>query len=288
MPSIMYFKRKTCVIVLLLFTVNSQCAKILGFFNMASVSHQIVFQPIWKELSLRGHQIVVATPNPLKDPTLVNLTEIDLSFLYNHLGNIQQDLSQGMDHWKLTSTFTQFLENNTERIFANSDVMNLVKDNETTFDLVITEALFPTPAAFAVKYNCPLVAVASFTVTNHLHQVIGTATHPVLYPDFATRYDDDITFLEKVDAVLFDIWYKYLYSYDILPALDSIIKRIFGNDMPDLIELEKNISVLLLNTNPILHKPRPYGPNVVEMGGRMHIKPKKPLPEVRFLFICCL
>lgn len=53
-----------------------------------SISHQVIFQPIWKELSLRGHKVTVITPNPLKDPTLTNLTEIDISYMYEHMSEL--------------------------------------------------------------------------------------------------------------------------------------------------------------------------------------------------------
>lgn len=228
--------------------------------------------------------MVVMTPNPLKDPKLVNLTEIDLGFLYDNIGDVEQELATGMDHWTMLRTVTPYIVHQSEMVFSQSEVLKLIKDNETTFDVVVVEAIFPIEAAFAAKYNCPLVGIASLTVTNHLHQVVGTPSHPVLYPDIVATYGDPMTFMEKVDAVLYDIWARYFHYYEFLPALDEVIKKYFGNEMPNLVELEKNMSLLLLNTNPALHKPRALGPNVIEMGGRIHIKPKKPLPQVGSTF----
>ncbi|KAF5306116.1 hypothetical protein FQA39_LY09094 [Lamprigera yunnana] len=45
-------------------------------------SHQIAFRSIWMELLLRGHQITLITTDPINDPKLINLTEIDLSYSY--------------------------------------------------------------------------------------------------------------------------------------------------------------------------------------------------------------
>lgn len=272
-------KLQQSVLVLLLLGASAQCAKILGIFNMASISHQAVFQPIWKELSLRGHEVVIVTPNPLNDPTLVNLTEISLEFLYTRLEDFKQDLSRGMSQWEMMSAVIPFLTETTEQIFSQTDVKNLIDGNET-FDVVLVEALFASPAAFAVKYKCPLVGIASMTLTNQIHEVLGSPTHPTIYPDITTSYSDDMVFLEKIDAVIFDIWYRYKSYYEMLPALDKVIKKFFGNEAPSLVELEKSMSVVLLNSHPALHKRRPYGPNVIELGGRMHIKPKKPLPSV--------
>lgn len=272
------------VLILLLLAASSRCAKILGIFNIASISHQIVFQPIWKELSLRGHQVVVVTPNPLNDPTLVNLTEISIEFLYNRLEDFKQDLSGGMDHWKMMDAVIPFLIDNNKQILSHNEVNSLIESNET-FDVVLVEANFASFAAFAAKYKCPVVGVASMAITNHMHQILGSPTHPTLYPDVTSSYTNEMTLLEKVDAVLFDIWYRYKYSYELMPALDEIIKQYFGNETPNLKELEKSISIVLLNTNPILHKRRPYGPNIIDMEGRVHIKQQKPLPSVRCILL---
>lgn len=75
---------KVISILCALLTV-SQCANILFVTIFPNPSRQALFQPIWKELSLRGHNVVVITPNPLRDEKLTNLTEIDISKIYNLL-----------------------------------------------------------------------------------------------------------------------------------------------------------------------------------------------------------
>lgn len=96
---------KHCV---LFFFVSVNCcvhgARILGVFAFPSISHQIVFQPIWRELSLRGHQVTVLTPNPIHDQSLTNLTEIDLSFTYKTLKKFKEKASQGLDYWTILNT----------------------------------------------------------------------------------------------------------------------------------------------------------------------------------------
>jgi glucuronosyltransferase len=41
-------------------------ARILGIFPTPSISHQLPFQTIMKALALRGHEITVISPDPLK------------------------------------------------------------------------------------------------------------------------------------------------------------------------------------------------------------------------------
>lgn len=267
-------------LILLMCSVQGWCARILGVFNAPSISHQIVFQPIWRELSLRGHEVVAITPNPLKDSRLVNLTEIDMGFLYDDVEHKVQDLMKGVSHWEMVDQMMVLSITMTEEFYSHDEVLKLINNNLTKFDVVIAEALFPITFAFAAKLKCPLVGIASLNVPEQLHSVIGTPGHPILYPDLMTDYGENMNFMRKVDAVLFDLYNKYSYTYKLIPALDKIVRKYFGNDMPSLLELQKNLSILLLNSHPILHKPRTYGPNVIEMGGRLHLKPKEPLPAV--------
>lgn len=62
-------KKLTLLFIIFLLKNNfAESARILCVFQMAAVSHHQVFQPIWRELSLRGHEVVVITPYPLKEP----------------------------------------------------------------------------------------------------------------------------------------------------------------------------------------------------------------------------
>lgn len=269
------------VSVLLLLAVQSDCAKILGIFHVPSISHQVVFQPIWRELSLRGHEVTVLTPNPLNDPALTNLTEIDLGFLYGELKQIEKKMSGGMDHWVWNQNIDMYAKSSTEVLFAHHEVQRLIRDESREFDVVLVESHFPAPAIFSFVHECPLVGIASLALQNPFYELVGAPVHPVLYPDFSTNFGEELTFFEKVEAVLFYWYHRYKFYYDTLPALNRVVKKHFGGDVPNVEEIvSKNMSMVLLNTNPILNKPRPFGPNVIEMGGRMHLKPKKPLPQV--------
>lgn len=62
---------------------SGESARVLSVIPIPSYSHQVVFQPLWRELSLRGHQVTTLTTHPINDPSLINLTEIDLGFSYD-------------------------------------------------------------------------------------------------------------------------------------------------------------------------------------------------------------
>lgn len=278
----MLLKQCTYFFIALL-AVESQSARILGVFTIASVSHQIVYQPIWRELSLRGHTVTVLAPNPLKDSSLINLTEIDLSFQYELMEQHKQQFAASLSHWTMLDMLSKLLTTFSEQILLRDEVSRLIQDPTISYDVVLAEVIDMTTFAFAAKFKCPLIGIASTTVLNPMHEAMGTPGHPIIHPDVMTPYygGDKMGFMEKLDSVLFDLYQRYHRNYVVAPSVDTIVRKYFGN-IPSVSEVEKNMSLLLLNTNPILHKSRPYGPNVIEIGGGLHLKHKKPLPSVNY------
>lgn len=64
----------------------------------------------------------------------------------------------------------------------------------------------------------------------------------------------------------------------VLNKLDGVVQRFLGDPMVSLAEVEKNVSLVLVNSHYSLGHPRPLSPNVVEVGA-MHCRPARPLPD---------
>lgn len=271
----------TPALLVLLSASYAYSAKILGVFNIPSVSHQVVYQPIWKELSLRGHEVTVITPNPLHDPTLTNLTEIDMSFMYEQMATLSPNFSRGQNHWQIMQFMFDLTPHFAEQIFGHGEVRALINDTTRKFDVVLAEYLQTFSSAFAARFECPLIAVSSVGLMSITNNIIGNPVHPILFPDFTSSSGRDLSFPERVDHVLYAIWEELYYTYTVLPETDKVVKKYFGNNMPYLGELEKNVSMAFVNTHSAIHMARPYLPSTIEMG-KMHIKPKKPLPQVNY------
>lgn len=267
------------IVLLVFLSVNYvRGAKILCVFNLPSVSHQVVFQPIWKELSLRGHEVTVITPNPLKDPALTNLTEIDLSHLYNRNKEAASGLSMGQTHWYMTKMIFDSTPYMAESLFTEKEVQLLINDTSLNFDVVLAEYAIAFTGVFAARFKCPLIAVSSLGVGIPTYDALANPVHPILNPDFTVTIGTE-TFFERVELAVFAIWQRYYYYYVTQPKLDVVVKKYFGEDMPYVGDIEGNVSLVFQCTNPVMHKARPNLPMIIEMG-RMHIKPKKPLPQV--------
>ncbi|XP_072400615.1 UDP-glycosyltransferase UGT5-like isoform X2 [Diabrotica undecimpunctata] len=273
----------TCIFgILLTFTKSVASVKILCIFMTPSLSNQIIFQPIWKELSLRGHTVTVITPNPLRDSALTNLTEIDLSSIYDFVKtiNVSQELSYKNSVIRnlnfMFEIALKFLDHGVE----NKEVKQLINDNTTDFDLLIIQSgfFYDIGKAFVWKYQVPIIGISSLGLFLHSHDALGNPTHPIVSPDMMLNFAGELSFFDKVQSFLYNIWYRMFYYWYALPKADKIARKYFGEDMPYLGDLERNISLLLLNVNPIIHNVRPNVPNVIEIN-QMHIKERKPLPK---------
>lgn len=254
-------------------------AKILCYFSFPSISHQVVYQPIWKQLSLRGHEVLVLTPDPLNDTTLTNLTEIDLSYTYSIVTefNMPDTLYKDNGVTNVAKGFLELCEKLAKTQLQNIKVKNLLADKKRTFDVILVECFHPLAYIFAAKFKAPLIGVSSMDSFFNVHHAVGNPIHPALQPDlFFPAYQG---FYERLSNTYYTLWFRYHYNFNVLPNADRIARDIVGNEIPYLGDVENNISMVFLNVNPILHTVRPNVPAIVNLG-RMHLKKSKPLPWV--------
>ncbi|XP_060535998.1 UDP-glycosyltransferase UGT5-like [Cylas formicarius] len=242
----------------------SYAARILAVVFIPSLSHNLVFRPIYRELSLRGHQVVAVAPNPLNDSTLTNLTEIDVSYVYERNKNMQSALNfdSYTEFW--TNTF-QWMMLPAEDILKDSRVQRLCEGGEK-FDLVLLEALLPVFYAFGTKCDAPTVGMISMDGLLSTHSIQGSVIHPILFDDMLLPYQKPLGLVEKILYVYSFLWYKWYYNYRVVPQCDSMMRKYLGQHLPPLDEIEVNSSMAFINTNVVMNPIRPLSPTVVPMG----------------------
>lgn len=146
-------------ICMLLWTVVHG-AKILTVFTLPLFSHQNSLLSISTALSLKGHNVTVITTNPLKDKTLTNLTEIDISHLYELLKHSDFSKMLSTDNYflEVTILFRKMTLKNAEAIFQIDAVRRLI-GSEEKYDLVMVEAHDPIFFSFGWKFKAPIVGM---------------------------------------------------------------------------------------------------------------------------------
>ncbi|KAF2903763.1 hypothetical protein ILUMI_02413 [Ignelater luminosus] len=255
-------------------------ARILGIIPTPSYSHQIVYRPLWRELSLRGHQVTVLTPNPIKDPTLTNLTEIDLSFSYKTINEIFDQVEVAklniidLGERVIETTATIMAEQ-----LQHSAVQSLFKNATENFDVALIEPLYPGMMSFAGKFNCPLIMILTLDALSCIYHSVGNPAHPVLNPEHVLGFFGNLNFFQRVQSTFAWLGMKYYICPRIMKGQQGLVNKYVGTKYPTIEEISARSSLMFVNTNIVLHRIRPLLPNVIQLGGGMHLSDPKPLPK---------
>lgn len=160
-------------------------------------------------------------------------------------------------------------------------LQGLINSQDEKFDLLIIESFFhDCLLAFAHKFKTPIVgACATGAGATWTHAMVGNP-YPLSYlPEIGVAYMTDMNMFQRMYNVYSSLNFNYYRQYFYLPALDQMVRKYFKDpNIPPLADIERNTSLVLLNTHFSFDYSRPLVPNIIEIAG-MHIKPPKKLPQ---------
>lgn len=275
--------------ILTLVAVSSICdaARILAVFPTPSISHQVVFRPLTRELAKRGHDVVIITTDPAypKGETPENITEIDVHDISYKLWRDEVFSSATIsgksdDIITQTNVMLPLLSKIFEVQMLTDQVQEVISNTTNHFDLILVEACVRPAVSVSHVYKVPVIFVSSFLGVIKNYDVLGAPTRPpLLYPTVLRQKIYNMSLWDKI----LELYHHYLFEqiFERTEGTDNVlVKRLFGPDTPSIRELENNVHMMLLNSHPIWDSNRPVPPGIVYMGG-MHQKPSKELPKVR-------
>ncbi|CAH0403383.1 unnamed protein product [Chilo suppressalis] len=262
--------------VLFAATVNS--ARILGVFLLPSISHQFVFRALTLELARRGHELVVITTDPVFHKTRppYNITEIDVSFIYENFRKIQNVLYQA-ETIIAVDIYKMFLELYIEEM-KHPDVEKLIQDKSQKFDLIIIEGVLNYHLIFTEIFNAPVILMTSFNGLTENFEIVGAvAHHPIFYPLIMRKKFSNLTLIEKISEIKEE--YEYMkVMYLVEEYENQLLKLKYGPYTPTVSELKNNVDFLFINSNQMFCNNRPVPSNVAFVGP-LHLQPLKELPQ---------
>lgn len=80
-------------------------------------------------------------------------------------------------------------------------------------------------------------------------------------------------------------WSIHSWFNNLVDKQQKIAEKYFGNDIPHIIDVAKNMSLILINQEPLLAYARPEIPSIVHFSGLHLAKTPPPLPKVRYFMI---
>lgn len=252
--------------------------------NIPSFSHQRAYRRLWAELSLRGHEVVVITTDPMRNESLTNLKEIDLHGVYDVLAESPMkdiytiyNVSNSVNFYANAMAYINTI---IDYEFQHPEVVKLIQDKNQTFDLVIAEYVFPPVIGFSWRFNCPFIGVLSLDAHQITHSLLGNPTHPVLYPHYDLGFGEELSFFQRVSSFSFDFMICYVMTYLHITDMNDKMSRYFNAESFDFEKMQNYIKLLFINVSPVFLITRPVVPATINIGGGFHIEEAKKLPQV--------
>ncbi|EDW15705.2 uncharacterized protein Dmoj_GI10119 [Drosophila mojavensis] len=248
--------------------------------NTAAKSHFYVGQALAKGLVGAGHEVTMVSPFPQKKP-LKNFVDVATP---NVITAMEVHKARIFDVVKIPIVFRVPLMHAmglklTRTLLAEPAVQTLLAENRT-FDAVLCE-IFMNDAhyGFAEHFQAPLIAFSSFGASSWSNPLVGTPSPPSYVPHFLLQFSDHMSFFERAQNLIFTAFEYIYHTFFYLPQQEQIYKEYFPRNKQSFDEMRRNTALVLLNNHISLGFPRPYAPNMIEVGG-MHINRKRqPLPQ---------
>ncbi|CAG4949307.1 unnamed protein product [Colias eurytheme] len=282
-------------IILITFINYVHNARILGLFAHTGKSHHMVFEPLLKELSKRGHQVTVASFFPLQNPP-ANYTNVNLQGIANvglETLNMSSFESRSIffripligEVLERVSTIDAFAAKALNICSKAVDWPPLVSALKEKYDVVLTES-FTSDCMLGLLYvyeiKAPVIALSSCALIPWVPDRIGVTNNPSYIPVATGSWTASMTFIQRIQNSLMNIYYYLWFHNSVQNKEKKIIEKHFGVEVP-LYELSMNMTMVMVNTFHALNGVRPLLPGLVEVGG-MHLDhTEKPLPRVSFV-----
>ncbi|XP_058988271.1 UDP-glycosyltransferase UGT5-like [Musca domestica] len=247
--------------------------RILAIFPIPSPSHYILVQPYLKMLAARGHQVTSISGFPQKE-NVTNFRDVAVMEVHDDYEVMLAEFQQNLGKWEEMSFISNYMTRLVERVMKNEQVQNLLKYEH--FDLVILESVYTDALySFARHFNVPLIGLSSFGTDPVIDELIGNMS-PFSYTPLVTiGYTDRMTYLQRIHNVIYQLLDLIHIRWIHIPRHRELLAKYMPHIKEDIWELRTNFSVILLNQHFSLSFPRPYVPNMVEVGGlQLYHKPQ--------------
>ncbi|KAJ8959701.1 hypothetical protein NQ318_021893 [Aromia moschata] len=254
----------------LTFTLMCTASNILVLSPTPSYSHQVPFFELWAELSLRGHKVTLITPDPLNNSSLTNMTEINMRHSYGLLKNNTTLAQLFANGWNFYDVVAKYISQILATQVPHPKFQKLIAGKDK-FDLVMVSYHYPQLLVFGKLYNCPTILFSPYYLYTYYYR--GVPSHPAIWADVMLPFHTPLDFHERLISAVFNLLaWKSILTKDI-PEKEKFIIRHFNMSF-SVDELVRDVDLIFVRTDPIIHGVRAFGPNIIEIGYER--KPKYP------------
>ncbi|CAH0545932.1 unnamed protein product [Brassicogethes aeneus] len=273
-------KKLSTLISFLVFIECSKAANILGFLILPFVSHHICLYPIFKELASKGHNVTLITPLISNETSASNIREVDIEFIGDVFNQLQKDVMKKTSMVYGLFYYYDILINTTRAVLEKDHVRKVFTD--TDYDLVVVENISPLAFAPVLLNKAPVIGITSFEGFLNAQDAVGNPVHPIINPHFFLHQDidlnEDLPFFSRLISTILNFTLRVIYKYYAIPSSDTIAKDMFGDNLESLGDIERNLSLTIYSSNPIVNTIKANVPSAIEIS-LTHIKSPDKLPK---------
>ncbi|XP_069190581.1 UDP-glycosyltransferase UGT5 isoform X2 [Procambarus clarkii] len=248
--------------------------KILMLLPVSSRSHRNVFMPLAEALADRGHEIVMLTNQP-KSSKHPNIHEFSHDLPHFRVGEVnmfdyRSDPTGGLTEFEVVLPLMA-------RDIYKVPVVKDLYERRKEFDLIIVDHAF-NEVVYPFLHEAIFIMLTTPGLDYRQSAVLGNVLHPAYVPNHKSDFPQPISlwhrFLNTMIHIAIAVYWR---KWTIVPLTQKEISAQFP-ELPPLLDLERNMSLALMNTHFSIGIPLPLLPSQVEVGG-MHCRPARPLPQ---------
>lgn len=160
-------------------------------------------------------------------------------------------------------------------VLDNQQVKELLADTKTNkFDLIIVES-FGTDALYGLggHFNAPIITVSATEPTRAINDAVGNPETPSYVPNvlLSVTSQEMTFFFNRLKNYSMTMFQFIVREWLALPGQEEIYNKYFSDNPKPLRRLIKeDVALAFVNTHFSFSFPRPYVPNMIEIGG-IHI-----------------
>ncbi|XP_076042878.1 UDP-glucosyltransferase 2-like isoform X2 [Oratosquilla oratoria] len=248
--------------------------KILFLLPFTTRSHKILHIALATNLADRGHKITMLTNQApsSKHPNIYEFThgmeETDFDSL-----NVFKFLIQPGASFVPPAFIFEALGRNLYQLQEVKDIYNKRKE----FDVIVIDC-YMNDVVYPFVHEMPFIVLCGTGMEQMHSAVMGNVLNPAYTPSMQYMWNHPMSLIQRAVNIFGSIQFGFIYKHwSPVPVVQPEINKHFP-DLPPILELEKNVSLSLINSHYSLGMTQPLLPSQIEVGA-MHCRPGKPLPR---------
>ena len=255
--------------------------KILVLNPFPGRSHSMSVLRITEGLIQKGHQVTSVGYFPVETsvPNYVHKNLTKAENVYVSFFNLSSFTGSRVQRWNVMKIVHQYSSTICGTDFASDSVRKLANEI-SNFDVIIIP-MFCTDCflSFMYKLKAPVVGIVSLGIMEWLIENSGSTNHPAYIPNNLMDYANPMSFWVRTENLLVGWFQSFYYKQFIESIGEEVAREYFGEELPSLRSLARQVNPLLSNSHFTYFFSRPLVPSVMEIGG-IHLGKRHKLPNV--------